>query len=101
MSSALEKLTGILHSHLCSRMMNGTTAGAPSQPAPTPVPHNGMNGDIKSSKTVKWSGTDRDLIEIQKTGAAIGKLSLSKSYLEPTGMLSDQDITACAQITHN
>ena len=66
---------------MSSEHMNG---GIP-QPTPTPVPHasrGSLNGDVPAlsqaersspSKSVRWNGTDKEIIEIQKTSMAIGK----------------------------
>lgn len=64
--------------------MNG--GGGIPQPTPTPVPNasRSLNGDVPQliqaersspSKSVRWNGTDRDIIEIQKTSMAIGEWS--------------------------
>ena len=65
---------------MSSEHMNG---GIP-QPTPTPVPHasrSSLNGDVpvlsqtersSPSKSVRWNGTDKEIIEIQKTSMAIG-----------------------------
>lgn len=45
------------------------------QPTPTPVPTVSAptNGDVNTGKSVRWNGSEREMMEIQRAGAAIGE----------------------------
>lgn len=63
--------------------MNGNMNGDLPHPTPTPVPTvpQAVNGELPSpSKSVKWGASEKEMLEIQRAGAAIGELSKSSLY---------------------